>query len=63
MKESDVRGEAGVEKGPTLPDVSLVADQGVPRDTPGPAKRKADDEWLEFAAEDPAFFIKTSDTV
>jgi hypothetical protein len=63
MKESDVRGEAGVEKGQTLPDVSTGVDQGEARDAHRPAKRDADDDWSAFAAEDPAFFIKTSDTV
>lgn len=63
MKESDVRGEAGLEKGQTLPGVSTGADLGEVKDAPGPAKRTADDDWLAFAAEDPAFFIKTSDTV
>ena len=63
MKESDVRGEAGVENGQILPGASTAADQGEAGDAPGPAKRTADDDWLAFAAEDPAFFIKTSDTV
>lgn len=63
MKESDVRNEAGIEESRQLPDVAPGAEQGEVKDAPKPAKRKADDEWLAFAAEDPAFFIKTSDTV
>lgn len=63
MKESDVRGEAGLEKGQTPPDVAPVVDQAEARDAHGPAKRKSDDDWSAFAAEDPAFFIKTSDAV
>ena len=62
MKEIDVRGEAGLEKAQTIPDVSTGADQGEARDAHRPTKRNADDDWLAFAAEDPAFFIKTSDT-
>ena len=53
MRESDVRGEAGKEKGRLLP----AAGQGDTGSVPEPAKRKVDDEWLEFATEDPAFFI------
>lgn len=63
MKESDVRGEVGLEKGQALPDLAPVGDHGEPGDARRPAKRKADDDWMAFAAEDPAFFIKTSDTV
>jgi hypothetical protein len=59
VRESDVRGEAGKEKGRLLP----AAGQGDTGSVPEPAKRKVDDEWLEFATEDPAFFIKPSDTV
>ena len=33
------------------------------RNAPEPAKSEADDGWLVFTAEDPAFFIKLSDTV
>lgn len=62
MKESDVRGEARVEKGRILPDISTGADQVEASDAYRPTKRNADDDWLAFAAEDPAFFIKTSDT-
>ncbi len=62
MKESEVR-KAGEEKGRLPSDVpSAVGRDGI-RNAPEPAKRKADDEWLAFAAEDPAFFIKPSDTV
>ena len=62
MKESDVR-KAGEEKGrlPSDAPPAIVRD-GV-RNAPEPAKGEADDEWLAFAAEDPAFFIKPSDTV
>ena len=63
MKESGVR-KAGEKNRRRLPsDVpSAIGRDGV-RNTPESAKRKADDEWLAFAAEDPAFFIKPSDTV
>jgi hypothetical protein len=62
MKESDVR-KAGEEKGRLPSDVPpAIGREGV-RNAPEPDKRKADDEWLAFAAEDPAFFIKPSDTV
>jgi hypothetical protein len=65
MKESDVGGKIGEEQGRPLPlpRVSRVPGQGEGRNTPEPAKRKADEEWLAFATEDPAFFIKPSDTV
>jgi hypothetical protein len=59
MGESDIRGEVGEEQGRPLP----AAGQGDTESVPEPAKRKADDEWLEFATGDPAFFIKPSDTV
>ena len=62
MKESDVR-KASEEKGRLLSDVSPAPGKHAVRNVSEPAKRKADDEWLEFAAEDPAFFIKPSDTV
>jgi hypothetical protein len=62
MKESDVRNETGVEKGQFLPDVSPDEGKGDAGTVSKPAKRKTDDEWLAFATEDPAFFIKTSDT-
>jgi hypothetical protein len=62
MKESDVR-KSGEEKGHLPSDVPpAIGREGV-RNAPEPDKRKADDEWLAFAAEDPAFFIKPSDTV
>ncbi len=60
MKESDVRGEARAEKTP--PDVSTRAYQGEAREARKPRRRDADDDQLTFAVEDPAFFIKTSDT-
>jgi hypothetical protein len=63
MKESDVGGKVGEEQGGPLPRVSPVPGQGDGRNAPEPAKRKADEEWLAFATEDPAFFIKPSDTV
>ena len=62
MKESDVR-KAGEEQGRLLPDVPPAPGQDAVRNASEPAKRKAEDEWLAFAAEDPAFFIKPSDTV
>jgi hypothetical protein len=63
MGESDVRGKVGEEQGRLLPDVPPAPEQDGVRDASGPAKREADEEWLELAAEDPAFFIKYSDTV
>ena len=60
MKESDVR-KAGEEQ--VLPDVPPAQGQDAVRNASQPAKRNAEDEWLAFAAEDPAFFIKPSDTV
>ncbi len=63
MKESDVGGKIGEEQGRPLPRVSPVPGQGDGRNAPEPTKRKADEEWLAFATEDPAFFIKPSDTV
>ena len=62
MKESDVR-VAGQEQGRLLPDVLSAPGQDGVLDASGPAKREADDEWLEFATGDPALFIKPSDTV
>ncbi len=62
MKESDVR-KAGEEEGRLLSDVPPATGRDGVRNAPEPAKRAADDEWLAFAAEDPAFFIKPSDTV
>jgi hypothetical protein len=62
MKESDVR-VAGEEQGRLLPDVPPAPGQAGVLDASGPAKREADDEWLEIATSDPAFFIKPSDTV
>jgi hypothetical protein len=63
MGESDVRGKVGEEQGRLLPDLSPAAGQDGVRNASEPAKRKADDEWLALATEDPAFFIKPSDTV
>jgi len=62
MKESDVR-RVSEEQARFLPDVPPALGQDGVRNAPELAKRKTDDEWLEFAAEDPAFFIKPSDTV
>ena len=62
MKESDVR-VAGQEQGRLLPDVPPALGQDGVLDASGPATREADDEWLEIATGDPAFFIKPSDTV
>jgi len=62
MKESDAR-KVGEEQGRLLPNVPPSPGQEGVWNAPEPARRKADDEWLEFAAEDPAFFIKPSDTV
>jgi hypothetical protein len=61
MKGSDVR-KAGEENGRLLSEVPPAPGQDHVRNASEPVKRKADDEWLEFA-EDPAFFIKPSDTV
>jgi hypothetical protein len=44
------------------PDVSPASGQDGVRSAPEPPKRPADDEWMVFAGEDPAFFIKLSDT-
>ena len=62
MKESDVRGEAGDERGRPLPQASPAAGRGDVGSVPEPARGKAEDEWLAFATGDPAFFIKPSDT-
>ncbi len=62
MKESDVR-KIGEEQGRLQPELSPTLGQRDFRNSPKPPKRTADDEWLAFAAEDPAFFIKPSDTV
>jgi hypothetical protein len=42
---------------------SPVGKRGDARTAPEPPKREADDDWLAFAAEDPAFFIKPADAV
>ncbi len=44
------------------PDVPPTLGQHGVRSAPEPPKRPADDEWMVFASEDPAFFIKLSDT-
>jgi hypothetical protein len=62
MEESDVR-RAGEEKGRLPSDVPPAVGRDGVRNAPEPAKRRADDDWLAFAAEDPAFFIKPSDAV
>ena len=62
MKESDVRG-VGEEQGRLLSGESPVGERGDARTAPEPPKREADDDWLAFAAEDPAFFIKPADAV
>jgi hypothetical protein len=62
MKESDVR-RVVEERGRHLPDVTPDPGQDGVRNASEPAERNAEDEWLAFAAEDPAFFIKPSDTV
>jgi hypothetical protein len=63
MKDSDVRGKVGKEQGRLLPDVPPAPGRDGVRNAPEPAERKAEEEWLEFATEDPAFFIKHPDTV
>jgi hypothetical protein len=63
MKESEVHGKAGEERGRLFPGVPPSAGPAGGRNVLEPAERKADGEWLEFATEDPAFFIKPSDAV
>jgi hypothetical protein len=63
MREIDVRGKVGEEQGRLLPHASPAGGKGDTGSVAEPAKRKADDEWLELATGDPAFFIKPSDTV
>ena len=62
MKESKVR-KAGDEKGNPVSGLLPGPRQSDARNAPEASKRTADDEWLAFAAEDPAFFIKPSDSV
>jgi hypothetical protein len=62
MEENDVRGKVGEEQGHPVSQAPPVAGEGDLGSVPEPAQRKADDEWLGFATEDPAFFIKPSDT-
>ena len=63
MKESDVHGKVGEESGRLLPGVPPAVGRDGGRNATESAKRKADDEWLAFATEDPAFFIKSTDAV
>ncbi len=62
MKESDVR-KAGEGRGRVLPDAPPAAGRDAVQNASEPAERGADDEWLDLAAADPAFFINPSDTV
>jgi hypothetical protein len=62
MKESEV-SKAGEGQGRVLPDAPSAPGQDAVRNTSEPAERRADDEWLDLAAADPAFFINPSDTV
>jgi hypothetical protein len=61
MKESDVRRIG--EENRRLADAPPAAGRDGVADALDSAKRKTDDEWLAFATEDPAFFIKPSDAV
>ncbi len=62
--ESDVRGKDGEEQGRVVPYASSAAGQKNGRGSvPEPAQDTADDEWLASATGDPAFLIKSSDTV
>jgi len=63
MKESDVHSKAGEVRGRPLPGVPPSVGRAGGRNASEPAERKANDDWLEFATEDPAFFIKPSDAV
>jgi hypothetical protein len=63
MRESDVRGKVGEEQERLLSYASPAVEQGAPGSVPEPAQGKADDEWLDFATGDPAFFIKPTGTV
>ncbi len=58
VEESGVREE----QGQLEPDASPALEQDGVQSAPEPPKRPADDEWMAFASEDPAFFIKLSDT-
>ena len=62
MGESDVRGKIGEEQGRLLPHASPAGGKGDTGSVAKSAQGKADEEWLAFATEDPAFFIKHSDT-
>jgi hypothetical protein len=61
VKESDVR-KVGEEQERPLSGAVPEPGQDGARNGPEPVKREAEDEWLAVAAEDPAFFIKPSDT-
>jgi hypothetical protein len=50
------------ERGRLQSDVPPALGQDGVRSAPEPPKRPADDEWMAFAGEDPAFFIKLADT-
>jgi hypothetical protein len=50
------------ERGRLQPDVSPALGQDGARSAPETPKRLADVEWMTFAGEDPAFFIKLSET-
>jgi hypothetical protein len=63
MKESDVHDKVGEERGRLLPGVPPAVGRDGGRNATESAKRKADDKWLAFATEDPAFFIKSTDAV
>jgi hypothetical protein len=63
MKESDAHGKVGEERGRLLPGAPPAVGRDGGRNATESAKRKADYEWLAFATEDPAFFIKPSDPV
>jgi hypothetical protein len=58
MEDSGGREEGGR----LQPDLSSALGQDGVRSAPEPPKRQADDEWMAFASEDPAFFIKLADT-
>jgi hypothetical protein len=59
VEESGVREE----QGRLQPDVSPALGQDGVRSALEAPKGPADDEWIALASEDPAFFIKLSDTV
>lgn len=61
MEENNVR-KVGEERERPLYGASPEPGQDGVRNAPEPVEREAEDEWLAFADEDPAFFIKPSDT-